>query len=215
MIKFKLNGKSIEVKTSWDELSFNQYYQIFNLKDDLLQAVAICTGLSYDILKNAKIVMLDQVISAMSFLNKPAEWSGSCLQVGKYELPINHKGQFNIQFESLGQFEDMRQVMKGIKDVVTLTEAYPKFVAIYLQKIRDKEYSHGAAMEMVEEVKAMPAKEVITLGSFFYVRLTSLLNGTKTTSPNTSQNRKKSKPGLKTSRKRSGSTQQSMKSRKK
>lgn len=215
MIKFKLNGKPIEVKTSWDELSYNQYYQIFNLKDDLLQAVAICTGLSYDILKNAKIVMLDQVISAMSFLNKPAEWPGSCLQVGKYKLPINHKGQFNIQFESLGQFEDMRQLMKGVKDVTTLTETYPKFVAIYLQKIRDKEYSHSAAMEMVEEVKAMPAKEVITLGSFFYVRLMSLLSGIKTTSPNTSQSRKKSKPGLKTSKKRSVSTRQSMKSRKK
>lgn len=215
MIKFKLNSKMVNLPSSWDDLTLNQYLHVMSFKDDYIQIIGLFTGIDSEVLRNGQILGLDQVLNALSFLSKAPEFEGSCLQVGKYELPINHKGQFNIQFESLGQFEDMRQVMKGIKDVVTLTEAYPKFVAIYLQKIRDKEYSHGSAMEMVEEVKAMPAKEVITLGSFFYVRLTSLLSGIKNSSPNTSQSLKKSKPGLKTSKKRSVSTRQSMKSRKK
>jgi len=204
MIQFKLNGEPLSIPTAWDELTTSQYLQILDLKDDYLQVVSILSGMDYEIIKKAEINGLEHLIIATSFLQKPADFGGTCDKVGSYTLHKNDKGQFNIQFESLAQFEDMRNVMKSCVDAKTTAQAFPKFVSIYLQKIRDGEYSYSKAMEMVTEVLTLPAKEVIITGSFFYVKLRSLLNGTPATSLPISPSPKKKKPVSKGSRKSSG-----------
>lgn len=215
MIKFKLNGKALEIPSSWDEVTFNQYKGILDGANDEKAVISLFTGIDGQTIKNAVIVGFSGLIKALSFLNAPANFPGVVNQCGKYKLPLNSKGVFDIQFESLGQFEDMRTLIKPIKDIQGLTDAYPKFVAIYLQKIRDKEYDYDKAMQMVDEIKAMPAKEVIVLGGYFFVHINSLLNGTKASSPTTTQSRKKSKQALTNSKKHSGSMRQSIKSRRK
>lgn len=201
MIQFKLNGKKINVASSWYDLSFNQYLKVFELKDDILQAVSLASGLDYEILKKAKIEGVDSLISAMAFLTKPAKFEGTITQCGPYKLPKD----FNIQYESLGQFEDMRQIMKAVdfKNPVDIVLSYQKYVTIYLQAVRDGAYDPVKAIEMREEVGNMPAHQVIILGSFFLLKLTSLSIGTTATSPSTPQSPKKSKPVSKSSRKRS------------
>lgn len=192
---FKLNGRYIPVANSWDDLSFNGYYRVMKLKaDDYKEVISILTGFDAETLAAAEITGLETILSAASFLNTPPVFEGYTPTIGKYTLPSNNAGQFNIQFESLGQFEDMRVIMKACTDIHTLVEAYPKFVSIYLQKIRDGGYDPEKAKAMVEEIKALPAKEVIILGGFFYLKLTSLLPGTRTNSQPPSQSPKKSKP---------------------
>ena len=205
MIKFKLNGKSIDGASSWDDFSLNQFIQTLDLKNDTLQAISICFGIEYETLKQSTIIGLEPVIQAMQFLHEPPKYPEKVIQIGKYKLPLDSKGEFNPQFKRLDQFEDMRKIMiasdKGIKNI---TEAYASYCAIYLQELRDKEYSYSKAMAMVDEVKQMPAKEVIPAGSFFLIKLLSLSTGIKTTSLTTNPKRKKSKPGLKSSRKSLG-----------
>lgn len=214
MIKFKVNGKPVEIPSNYDDLKMRHFIGISKPGNDTNRLISLLTGLDYEMLKNAMIIGLEQVIAAIQFLNEPMKFGQAMPdRIGKYKLPVNSKGQFNIQFESLGQFEDMRSDMKPIKTALDLTEAYPKFCARYLQKIRDGEYDPQKAEQMVEEVLEMPAKEVIILGSFFYVKLMSLLNGTPKTSPSTAPNLKKSKPGSKGSRNNSASTRQSITSR--
>jgi hypothetical protein len=203
MIKFKLNGKTIQVATSWDELTFSQYLRVLQFKDDYLEVVSCLAGIDYEILKTSTINGLESIISSSSFMNTPPVFPGYVENVGPYKLPGGN-GKFNIQMESLAQIEDMRAILKTCKDVQTITEAFPKFVAIYVQKIRDGEYSYSKAMDMEKEIQSMPAKEVIVTGSFFYVKLRSLLNGTAVTSPPTPQIPKKSKRVLKRSAKSSG-----------
>lgn len=116
MIQFKLNGKSIDVATSWDDLTYTQFYETFNLDADFLKLVSLCSGLDYETVKNGKLEgEIERLIVALNFIKTPAKWDQPILQCGPYKLPINHKGQYNIQFESLGQFEDMRKIMEGIK----------------------------------------------------------------------------------------------------
>lgn len=218
MIQFKLNGKPIEIATSWDELSYSQWLRAMEPLE-FKQLVAVCAGIPDDEnLQKAQITgNIDALYVALKFINKPPVWDGIVLQCGPYKLPVNHKGQYNIQYEDLQQFEDMRNSMQKINGTSTLERTksiaglYPEFLVIYLQKIRDGEYSYNKAMEMVEEIKTYPAREVVTLGSFFLVKLTNLLNGTPDSSPTTNQNQKKKKQATVGYKKRSGRTLRSRK----
>jgi hypothetical protein len=208
MITFKLNNQQLQIPTSWEEVTFAQYLQIFDLKDDVVKLVSVFTNQDYEKLKKATIVGLDRLLEALSFLNTPHEIPTYSPNCGPYTLPANSKGQFNIQYESLGQFEDARQAMNKVagKSMQEHTKAYGKYVAIYLQKIRDGEYDPQKVDAMEVEVQNFPALQVCSLGQFFFVKLKTLLNGTRKTSPPTPQSRKKSKRVLKPSKRSSGHT---------
>lgn len=219
MINFNLNNKKTSIASSWEDVTFNQYCKILNSKRDIFESVSILAGLNYETIKISTIIGLEDILIAMSFLNTVPEVPGYTDKVGKYSLPVTKDGKFDIQFESLAQFEDMRKVMNAIpvKDgkyvLHSLVKAYAHFVAIYLQKLRDGEYKPEAARQMIPEVEEMPALQVISAGSFFFLKLVSLSSGTKASSPPTNQNPKKSKPVLKGSRKSSVSTARSRKHR--
>jgi hypothetical protein len=214
MINFKLNDKTFAIPQKWEEVTFDQYLKIFELKDDTIQLVSIFTGLYYDYLKNAVIIGLDDILTALSFIYKMPEFPGSVSECGPFQIPNNSKGAFNIQHESLGQFEDMRAVMNKLpEDIKAHTAAYAEYVAIYLQKIRDGEYSHLKAQMMVEEIYSYPAYQVITLGSFFFLKLKSFSNGSQRISPSTTRSPKKSKPATTNSKKRSARSPRSQKRR--
>lgn len=215
MIKFKVNGKPVSIASSWDDLTMKQFLALSKPGNDTHAVLSILTGIDVDTFKKATIIGLEDVLIALNFSNTPAKFDVLPEKIGPFKLPINHKGQFNIQFESLGQFEDMRSDMKGVENTLQLSERYPKFCARYLQKIRDGEYNPEKAEQMVEQVLEMPAKEVIVVGSFFYLKLMSLLNGTPSSSQSTPQNPKKSKPGSKSSNSNLGSTRPSITSRRK
>lgn len=211
MIPFKLNSKPFKMPSSWDDARYDQYLKTFDVTPDTTTTDMLSIFLDIDVetLKKSKFSGLDQVLTALSFVNTPLKTDGYCKKVGPYELP--GKDKFDIQFEGLDQFEDMRAIMnklpqqfRTVPEMKLLAEAFPKFVAIYLQKIRDGEYSYSKAVEMEAEVLKMPAKEVVITGGFFYLKLTSLLNGTPKTSPPTPRSPKKSRQALKRSGKRSG-----------
>jgi hypothetical protein len=214
MIQFKLNGKKIQVASCWEDLTFNQYCEIFKIGGDLLKLVSLVSGTDYEILKKAKIEGVEALVAALAFIKKPAVWTNPTLKCGPYTLPVNKNGTYNIQYESLGQFEDMRALMNRIRKESVLKDMQditPDIVAIYLQKIRDGEYSPDKAQAMIEEIKTYPAQEVVTLGSFFIVKLSNLLTGTPDNSQTTPQSLKKSKPVLKGSNRRSARSQRSRK----
>lgn len=206
MITFNLNGKKINCPSTWDDLTFDQYERLTTVGDDNIELLSILTGIPRETLAKATIKGADQVIASLEFISSPPDWNQPVKQVGQYKLPVNKKGIFDIQFESLAQFEDMRKMFQKVKDWKELTKIYPEMVAIYLQKIRDKEYSYDAAIEMATEIRQYKAREVVGCGSFFTLKLLNLSSITKTTSRTTNQNPKKFKPVSRSSKKRSGRT---------
>lgn len=212
MIHFKLNGKKLSIPSSWDDVTFEHYLIILQNGATLTDALAMFTGIDRETLEKATIIGLDKVIEALAFLHRIPAMPAYTDKVGKYSLPSTNDGKFDIQFESLAQFEDMRAVIKGIPlkdgkyDPIDLTKAYGQFVSIYLQKIRDGEYSYTAAKDMLEDVYKMPAIQVITAGSFFFLKLLTLTTGTAVSFRPTTPSRKKSKQGSTSSPKRSEPT---------
>jgi len=196
MIQFKLNGKELNFPSSWLDTTFGQYIAIMENKSGTMGLISIFTGIDIQTLKKAKIEGLDMVIQSLSFIREVPKFEATATQIGKYKLPLNSKGVFDVQFESLGQFEDMKQIMMGVpeKDMVAHTKSYANYAAIYIQKLRDGEYDEDKAKLMIPEVMEMPAHEVITAGSFFFLKLLNLLTGTTTSSQATNPKLKKSKP---------------------
>lgn len=187
-----LNGKPIKITDSWDKMSFSQYLRILKLKDDNVELISILSGVDYETVKKAKITGLDNLMYLTQFLKTPPQFPQIPTQIGPYKLPLNSKGVFDIQFESLAQFEDMRQVMEKLKDdVYAQAEAYATYCAIYVQKLRDGEYDSDKALQMVSEVMDYPASHVITAGSFFFVKLQVLLNGIQTNSQSSAPSQRK------------------------
>lgn len=213
MITFKLNGKTCKIPSSWLDLTFDQYIKVMESKGGTAEMIALFTRLDVEVVKKSTFTGLDMVIESLSFLKTPYQFDKATPNVGKYKLPLNSKGEFNIQFESLAQFEDMRAAMIKTpdNDMVQLVKSYAKFVAIYVQKIRDGEYSHDKAIAMIPEIYQMPAHEVITTGSFFFVKLLTLLTGTAPTSPKATTSPKKLRPATRNSSKSSAITRRSRK----
>lgn len=187
--QFTINGKPIQITDSWAKTTFGQYLRIMKLKNDTIELLSIITGLEYDYLKKAKITGIEKLLVASGFINSVPDIPTQAKKIGGFKLPLNSKGIFDIQFESLAQFEDMRMIMgkTDMKDPIALTESYATYCAIYVQKLRDGEYDGEKAMGMVPEIHTCPAFDVISAGSFFLTRLWILLNGTQKKSPSTTQ----------------------------
>lgn len=206
MIKFKINGSDVQIPSTWEDLTFGQYLRLFEQKD-MTDTISILTGFDREYLLNAKIIGLESLIQCTNFLNTPSKFDTYYPHVGPYKLPANKNGQLDIRLESLAQFEDMRVQMQKVnlkEDVPGFTKAYGKYVAIYLQKIRDGHYTHAKALEMEEEILSFRACEVIAVGQFFFIQLANSLTGTAPTSLPTNQSPKKSKSGLMSSKRSLG-----------
>ena len=217
MITFKINNQAVSIPISWDEVTYKQYCEILNSDSSTTALLSIFTGIDCEVLKKAKVIGLEDLITAISFTTKAPHIHGYYPEIGPYKLPKNKDGQFNIQFESLAQFEDMRSFFKKLPEkpeVKDMAVAYGRVVAIYLQSIRDGEYNPEASKQMVEtEINGMPMLPIISMGSFFFAKLLSLSTGMNLSSPHTVQNQKKLKQDTIGSRKHSGRTGLSRKRR--
>lgn len=192
MIHFTLNGQDLQIPSSWYDLTMRQFNAVSKPDIQISDVVSIFTGIPVETVRNSVLVGMDQLVISLEFLNKPMDTTGFApTKLGNYTLPVNKDGKFDIQVESLGQFEDMRNDMKHAKTLLELSGCYHKFCARYLQKIRDGVYNPQKAVEMFEEILDMPAVEVMAVGGFFYLSIMSLSSGTAITSPPTPQNPKK------------------------
>lgn len=212
MITIKLNDKPISIPTSWPEVTFSQWLQIIKMEEGIFNILAIFTGIPAELLAKMTIIGADKIVSALSFTSRKPEMPGYVDSVGPYKLPTNHDGKFNIQYESLGQFEDARMIYKTMEGD-KIVDGYGKLVAIYLQKLRDGVYDSNKVTELELEIQSFPAIQVITAGSFFFLKLVSLSSGIPIVSLHTPQSQKKSKQASKNTSKRSASTRKSTRSR--
>lgn len=186
-----LNGKPIQLTDSWDKMTFSQYLKVLKMKD-IYDKISIVTGIDSEVLRKASIKGLNKVLYTAQFMDKEPKFPDKPVHIGKYKLPLNSKGIFDIQFESLAQFEDMRQVMAKTEPTIHAhTKSYATYCAIYLQKLRDGEYDGDKALQMVSEIMEYPASDVIVAGGFFFVWLQSLSIGTRSNSQTSAPHRTK------------------------
>jgi hypothetical protein len=92
MIKFKAKGIRYSCPTSWSEITFKQWKELNNTKDDL-KLLSILTGVPSSIIERISEKSLFNLSLAISFISKP-------LKIENYKPPeeFNYKGNKKIPF---------------------------------------------------------------------------------------------------------------------
>ena len=189
MIERRINGKKTNIPTNWGDIDFGQYVDIMekgsDARADDYEIISIALKIPRETLMKADMENVLELLTLLNFLRHPAVPDLKPKRLLNFLLPKD------IVLENLEQFEDMRQVMKqhtpseddtAIEKIVKITKAYPKYAAIYCQKLRDKEYDYDKALAMEKEFWNAPCLEVISAGSFFLINLNSSFSSTQKTS---------------------------------
>jgi hypothetical protein len=196
-IDLTLNGVTVkkQVKTDWNELTFEDYLNLFTLSGDLTDLLAYFIGIDKATLSKARISGLETILIALEFIQTPPTWER------KPDMFMGEVMPKDITFQALAPYIDCRHILQQTagKDLKEFVQEYPKYCAIYIQAIRSgwEGYDYDKALELVPEVMEQPAWEVVGLASFFIAKLTSTKNNTEKNSPQGATHRKKSKRGLK------------------
>lgn len=170
MITFKIQGSKYQLPTSWGDVTYQQYIALLTLPDSLLHQINLFTKIGLDILFTAELRNLEKIADALMFINTPfAPKEGPTTLIGKYYTPKD------VTIESLGQFEDLRGLLKRVpKDIkenidsqVLYCELCLEACAIYCQKVRDGKYDANKVGEVKDELRNESCIEIIQSGSFF------------------------------------------------
>lgn len=201
MIKAKVNGKAVNIPTSWEDVTFRQFIDLsFNSKD-IYSRMGILLGIDPQIARKAKFQGLEGIIRVLAFLSQEAKLYEHPVKCGPYKFPQD------ITLESLEQFEVMNRLMKETagKKPQDHIESLAIYAAIYCQGI-DGDFDEEKAMKLAKDFDAYPCLEVMSAGDFFMRKTLSLMLNLPMNSLRRATLKKKSKRGSKRSMKRSAST---------
>lgn len=181
---FVLNGISVkkQVPVRWEEVTFRQLLEL--TATDELKALSVFTGIEPDILRKAQISGLDELLTALSFIQKPCPTNTLCKEIhtkeGNYLVPMD------IGFESFGQYIDIKDTLDNIekleidrdKKAMENLKAFPILCAIYCVK----PYDFKEAEKRTEEFFNAPCTEVVAVGNFILMKLIALRSTIETNS---------------------------------
>lgn len=179
-ITLELNGVKLEkdIPTMWKEVSFKQFLSLLKCEDDIVKIVSLFTEIDEETLKKAKIYNLEIIINLLSFLKTEMDLTVPETCLG-YKIPKN------LEFESIGQYQDLKLEASTMKD--NDVEKYALFCAIYCTN----PYDFKEAEKKKDEFLNAPCGEVVAIGNFTLLKLVELSNGIRVKSPLRSTPKKK------------------------
>lgn len=166
-ITIELNGVTVEkdIPTMWKEVTFGQFLKLSECENDTSAILSLFTDIPKETLSKAKIGNLESIISILSFLKTE-------MSLVVPEICMGYKIPKNLEFETIGQFEDLKLEALQLKDVKSF-EKYALFCAIYAVK----EYDYKKAEELAPTFLNAPCEEVVAIGNFTLLKLTELTSG--------------------------------------
>lgn len=174
MLKAKINGKPIEIETSWEEIKFGKFLKLLDARDDYNYIISILLDTPLEEVKKAKFVGLDAIIKSIQFLKKPAEVDEFPTKLGHWTIPKD------ITFETVEQFETMRtKIFEAAKsdDMAVQTKYLAHYAAIYCQPLDGEDFDAEKAEWLVPKMMELPCLEVMGAGSFFMAKWLSIQSG--------------------------------------
>lgn len=183
----KQESLSFDMHTSWHEVNFRQFLGIIEAKNDIIQIVALFTGIEKELILKAQIHNLSQVVACLSFISKWPE----------YILPesiMGYKIPANLESESIAHYADLQDILKGFDEADHVKNHYkfPLIVATYCVK----PYDFTKAATISEELFNAPCLEVLAVANFTLVKLNALSRGILKTSLPVATLRNKLRLGL-------------------
>lgn len=192
MIPFKINGQKHLIPTVWGDVTYYQYIQLITTPNNLIDYISVFTNIPRETLATAKLNNVERIAIALSFLTMPPKFEAEPTKmVGPYYVPKD------ITLESLGQFEDLRELIKQMptgttpEEVIKTSDLYLTACSIYVQKIADGKYDPQRVEAVKDRLKNYSCMEVIQTGSFFFYKLLNTSQGITNRSQSISQRLKK------------------------
>lgn len=166
-IQLELNGIKTEkeIPTKWKEVNFSQFIKLVEAGDDPAKIISIFTDIEEEILRKAKISNLESIIHILGFLK-------SEMNLKVPETCMGYKIPKNLEFETIGQFQDLKAEAVQIKDAKSF-DKYALFCAIYATN----PYDYREAEKLIPTFLNAPCEEVMAIGNFILVKLAELMTG--------------------------------------
>lgn len=183
MITFKISGAKHQIPTAWGDVTFDQCVKLLKTPNNRIDQIALFTQIPRDTLATAELKGVEKIAIALSFLDTNMKFEpGPTRMVGPYVLPRD------VTLESLGQFEDLRELMRKLPqknpddytadDHAEVYELYLSACAIYLQKILNGEYDPQQVENVKIRLRIFSCIEVIQTGAFFFYKPLNISQGT-------------------------------------
>lgn len=188
-MKFKIDGKTHTIPTSWEEVPFKTYLELIDDKSDYINLLSLFIGIPPDELRGAKIQGLPAVISCLQFLKKEPAIDENPTHLGFFKLPTN------VEVETMEQFELVRMKIAEVhdKDLKTQNRALAYYAAVYCA---EHPISEKRIAELEQKFMDLPCVEVMAAGSFFQARCIGMVSGLKTNYLRRNILLRKRRPGL-------------------
>jgi len=149
MIKAKVNNKEYQIKTSWSELTYGEYLEIVEAKDEVT-SVSLLTGISVELLCQMNEDSLNDLTTCLEFLKDFPEG-------------VSNLEEKNIREESFGQKVMFQQLITDKSEIRALGLS----IAIYNINYKEVE-------ESFLEVLKLPFTDVYLLGLKYIEQLTKI-----------------------------------------
>lgn len=175
-IQITLNNVTVEkqIPTKWKEVTFAQFIKLVEAGDDPAKVISIFTDIEEETLRKAKISNLESIIAMLGFLKTE-------MNLKVPETCMGYKIPKNLEFETIGQFQDLKAEAVQIKDAKSF-DKYALFCAIYATN----PYDYQQAEKLIPTFLNAPCEEVMAIGNFILVKLAELMTGIKSKSPSPS-----------------------------
>lgn len=166
-IQITLNNVTVEkqIPTKWKEVTFSQFIKLVEAGDDPAKVISIFTDIEEETLRKAKIVNLESIIAMLGFLKTE-------MNLKVPETCMGYKIPKNLEFETIGQFQDLKAEAVQIKDAKSF-DKYALFCAIYATN----PYDYQQAEKLVPTFLNAPCEEVMAIGNFILLKLAELMTG--------------------------------------
>lgn len=158
-----------EIPTAWEQVTFKTFLDLDKCGQDIVKVIALLTQIDYDILRQSKIVNMDQVIAVLGFLNKPAVPVIPKTLLG-YKIP---KG---LEFEQVQMYVDLKNYVTESQKLSPMEqlERYTLYCAVYACMEKHGKYDWELAEQMKDEFLKAPCTEVLGIGNFTLLKLIGL-----------------------------------------
>ena len=203
MEKYKLGKTKIAMPSGWHEVPFKTGVELLeNPEATPAEIMVLLSGVDIKTIRKATDKeTLFYFVSAFEFIKtmprnieNPQIPRSMKFRGDRLVFPyVMHGDLFDLGKTEVGQIEDMVATIKTMsKEFIgevepdeesrAITEneqlkMVPFIVAIYLQKLINKEYDYDAAMRLVKDVEQASFKDVANIGYFFFLRLIALTSG--------------------------------------
>lgn len=166
MIPLIIEGRKVNLPTSWDEVTYAQYVELALMQNDLVGQVAYLIGMDRETLNSATFSDgLDHVFKNTKFLTK--------FEIEEYPDKL---GRFTPgrDIKTMWQLNEMTKVVETIntEDLRGILQSIPRIAAI---QVLEQPFDSEKAVYLAGELMKLPCTEVYSTGNYFFAKAMSLV----------------------------------------